>query len=210
MKIVKKWIIQLGANFNWILTQIENHEALVDSAINEMKSSRLNAVRQLGRIENDGKKLKQKLVELNNESELWKSRALSIHEKDRNRALECIKRQKITEKQISYLEVQSLNQQKLEKGLSEDLSNLDLKLEELKRKKNEYTAREARGEILESKLNSEMSIIGEIDDIFERWDSKIAESESFKNLKDSFEDQFLIQEEAKELEESLDQLIGSN
>lgn len=207
MKSLKRMTSSIVASFDWMVSQVENHESLVNSAIKEVQESGAKARVQLKRVQQDGKNMRKRLSELRDADEKWRERAITIADIDEKRALECLRRRKRVQKEITDLEVQEREHAKLEKQLSEDLTLIDDRLIALRQQRNLLRTRQSRAEALTALKENDSHIISEIDDIFDRWETKVAEYEIQANCNsksyDDFETEFVSTEEEAELKEML-------
>ncbi len=207
MKALKRWTTSISSSFDWVISQVENHETLVGSAIREMQHASAKAKMQLNRVKKDGSAMRERLAELKEAEKLWQDRALSVHTSDPQKALECIRRKKRSEREIKAIEGHIKEHRKLEKQLSGDLETIHSRISELKRKKNAFAARQYRAEAAQAGQREDIGLITEIDEIFDRWEGRLAQCEAFESVPDGFEDDFLQEEEDQQLEAELEALI---
>lgn len=210
MKTLKRWTASIATSFDWVISQVENHEALVNGAMREMQQAAAKAKGQLARVRRDGSAMRERLTELQKAQKLWEERAISIHESDRDKALECIRRKKRAETEITALERHIEEHGRIEKQLAQDMEAIHSRIAELKRKKNAFAARQYRAEAMQAGPSEDIGLITEIDEIFDRWDSKLAQCEPYESGADSFEEEFVQEEEQQDLQAELEELLGSN
>ena len=213
MNTLKRWTTSVLSSVDWMITQVENHEALVNSAIDEVQRSGARARVQLNRVTQDGRKMRARLEELREKELVWKDRAVKSAALDEARALECMKRSRRTQKEIESLEEQVKEHARIERQLTTDLGSIDQRLGQLKTQRNLLKTRQSRAEALRAFQAEDSHIISEIGDIFERWEVKVGEYELQGDCAlrggDDFEGEFVSQEEEEELRESLKKLLGS-
>ena len=94
MGIVRRFTSTVSSSFDWVITQIENHEALVGAAIRDAQGAVAKARAQLQRVKGDGQRLRERLSEAQTNMELWQDRAIRIAKTDQERAIECLRRKK--------------------------------------------------------------------------------------------------------------------
>ncbi len=210
MNLFKRWTSSVYSSFDWMISQVENHEALVTSALREMKQAGGKANAQLKQIQRDGAAMRSRLAELEQAETSWKERALKAHESDRERALECLQRKKAVENERKALSEQLQDHEKFEKQLTADLKVIEQRIAELKRKKHTLCARQHRSDALRASAPEEIGLIAEIDDIFERWEIKLDQREEFSFAKDSFEEEFVAEESREALNAELDQIVADS
>jgi phage shock protein A len=211
MKTLRRWTSAISSSFEWMVGQIENHEALVSSAIKEVQEAGARAQVQLKRMRNDGQQMRKRLEELRSQSVAWTERAKASATQDEKRALECLRRKKRGDEQLAELETQEREHTKLEKQLSQDLVSIDERLTRLRQQRNTMRTRQSRAEALQALQSDDGQAISEIDDIFDRWETKIAEYEAVGACRlernDDLETQFTTEEEERELRSTLNALL---
>jgi len=214
MGTLRRFTSSIAAHFNWMISQIENHEALVNSAIRDVQESAGRAKVQLKRVVVDGQKMRQRLVELQESVGLWEERAKKSASIDEKKAMECLRRKKKALRQISDLEEQEREHARIQKQLESDLVLLDERLKQLKQQRNLLQTRESRAKALGSLQQENASLIGEIDDIFDRWEAKVNEYEIRGECaiasEDDLGEEFSSEEEEAELKIELAKLTGSD
>ena len=200
MNFLRQLTISIGSSFDRVMSQIENHEALVASALKEMQKGRAKAKVQLQRVRRDGEQMKMRVSELQEADIRWKERALRVREEDEKKAIECLRRRKQVQRELESLEGQYREHEKFEQQLTLDMKTIDARISELQRKKNELSARQTRTQALNGSAQVDnLGMITEVSDIFDRWEVKIGENEIGCENKDSFEDDFISEEEEKDL-----------
>lgn len=214
MKTIRRWTSSIVSSFDWMISQVENHDAVVNSALKEIQESGARAKVQLTRVGQDGEKIRKRLVDMRESAELWKGRALKSAKLDEKRALECLKRKKRLEVAIAELEGQERTHAKLERQLAEDLILIDEKILGLKQQRNILRTRQSRAEAFRALQGQDSHMISELDDIFDRWETKVTQYELQGNLisseDDDFENEFASEEEESELRNQLKDLINDD
>jgi phage shock protein A len=209
MNLFKRWTVTASSGFDWMISQVENHEALVGSALKEMQETGAKASAQVKRVKRDGERLNTRIDELMQTEMLWEQRALRIHESDRERAVECLRRKKQTEAERLRLQQQRIEHQRLEQQLSKDVQLIEERIATLKRRKNAMSAREYRADALAMQAPEDVRVQNDIDEMFERWENRLDKKEAFEIEADHFEESFVSVEEREDLSEALDDLISS-
>jgi phage shock protein A len=213
MNRVKRWTLGIFSSFDRMISQVENHEAIVNSAIKEVTEAAARAKVQLARVQKDGTRMRHRLNELREENTKWRERALKAAALDEQRALECMRRTKRTEQQIKHLEQEERSHARLETQLGEDLKKVGERLLKLKDQRNLLRTRQSRAEALRAAQDPDTVIISDLEDIFDRWETKIAEYELQGTVTAADEDvlaqEYQSQEEEFELREELKRLIDA-
>ena len=206
MKIFKRWTSGVVASFEWVANQVENHEALVAAAIREMEESVAKARVQMQRVQKDGSTLKKHLEKAQSDIEVWTERARQSSEENKEKALECIRRKRKAEREAESLKVRFEEHLRVERQLSQDLETVQARLVDLRQKKNSFLARKYNSEAHRAGSPDHVGLIHEIDDIFERWEVRLAQCEPVHESADTFAQEFEEKEELEDLEAELEQL----
>jgi phage shock protein A len=211
MNALKRWTTTLTASFDAVISQIENHDALVSGALKEAQDTGARARVQLKRVNSDGQRLRKRLAEARGNEELWSERALKSAALDEARALECLRRKKRLQHEIGELEGQLREHGKLETQLGGDLKSIEERLTRLNQQRNLLRTRQSRAEALKAVQDDGSNLFSEIDGIFERWETKVSQYECqagcLGEQSDDLEKDFVSQEEEGELRAALSDLL---
>ncbi|HEY3494292.1 MAG TPA: PspA/IM30 family protein [Polyangiaceae bacterium] len=185
------------AKIDGLIAQIENHEAQVTSALKDLEQGISRSKVQLVRVERDGAALRQALAEEKEAIERWRERAR--REEVEQRALECLRRSKRSEARTGELATQSSEHERVEQQLRRDVQTLERRLVELRQQRNTMRTRQSRAEALEVVQGSASLDGTEIGAIFERWETRVTESEiasgCLTTSADSLDEEFSTAEE---------------
>jgi phage shock protein A len=197
MARIKRWTHGFVASIDSMIVQVENHEALATSALRDLEQGVARSKVQLMRVERDGRALKQALDEERDAAVRWRERAQ--REQDDARALECLRRHKRSETRVNELVQNHADHQRIEAQLKRDVQTLERRLLDLRQQRNTMRTRQSRAEAFNAVQGSGDAQTGEIGEIFERWETRVAESEVASGCLiatvDSFDDEFLDAEE---------------
>lgn len=214
MRTLKRIGTTIIASFDSVVTQVENHESIVNAAIREVQESGGRAKVQLNRVRQDGQTMRRRLIELREQSELWQERAKQTAGLDQKRAIECLRRKQRSEKSIVDLEVQEREHNRFEKQLAADLLIMDEKVTKLKQQRNLLRTRQTRAEAMKLLQSDDSSLVTEIDDIFDRWEMRVgeyeAQSSALATAVDELEEDYSLQEEEEALNTELQKLLAQS
>ncbi len=210
MSIIKRWTTSIAWSFDQLMNHVENHEALVSGAIREMQEFGAKARVQLKRVQRDSRTMQQRVKELEEVQALWAERALRVMNSDNEKALDCLRRRRRAAAECAALKEQLREHLQVEEQLVADLAVIKERIEELKRKKNELCAREYRTQAAQAGQLTDLGLVREIDEIFNRWEMKVGVCESFVEPPDTLEDSFVAEEERQMLEAELVALVRSS
>lgn len=207
MKIFKRWTASVVTSFDNIIGQVENHEAVVAASIKEAQEATTKAQVRLKRLQRDKVNMDNRLTKLRQSHEAWTQRALQVKDVDKEKALECLRRRETVSAEITSLEDELKKHTQLESQLTRDIESIAQRVRELKRRKNEFSAREYRAKAIESSQFDNEELSNELETVFERWEVKLSQSEAYAEPAfDNFEDSFIKDEERAALEQALDEL----
>jgi phage shock protein A len=201
MARIKRWTHGFVASIDNMIVQVENHEALATSALRELEQGVARSKVQLGRVERDGRSIAQSLTEEREATERWRDRAR--REPDEARALECLRRHKRSVARVAELARNDEEHSRIEQQLRRDVQTLERRLQELRQQRNTMRTRQSRAEAFGVAQGQGEVESGEIAEIFERWETRVAETEVRSGCLvgsiDSFDEEFLDAEEAASL-----------
>lgn len=213
MNSLRRLTASILSSFEGVIGQLENHEALVTTAIREAERSAGRAKTQLIRVQKDGIAMRKRIEELREQASTWEERAKRIAEQDQTKALECVRRRQRHLSEAAKIEEQAIGHVKLERQLNADLAVVQEKLNALRHQRNIMRTRESRAEALRVVHSVDSSTIGEIDDIFDRWEARISACEhhvesSVTSEVDELTQEFSSKEEEGELQAILATLVS--
>ena len=177
MNVIRRLTTGIISSFEALVGQIENHEAQVTCAIRDAEAAAGRATAQLSRVTKDGTAMRRAIEENVEKARLWEERARLCAASDEAKALQCVKLRQQHLARSKSLEEQALSHGRLEKQLSADLSSVREKLSQLKTQRNLMRTRQSRAEAFLQVNSTDSRMIGEIDDIFDRWESRISACE---------------------------------
>lgn len=207
MKSLKVLATSISAGFEKFVNQIENHEAIVDSAIAEAQTAYSRAKVQLTIIKKDHNILEDRKQKLGEQIALWEQRARITGATDKEKAIQCLYRKKNCESELNRVANQLKDQIVLQTALQNDLNNIHNKIEELKKRRSEFIARQSCCDAIRAANASDFTVLNDIDDVFGRWEVKLANYEIDKVVEDDLEQEFIEQEQKSELEAELNALM---
>ncbi len=206
----KRWTHGVVASIDSLIVQVENHEAQVTSTLRELEQGVARSKVQLMRVERDGAALVQALAEEREAANRWRERAM--REEQEARALECLRRHKRCERRVLELAQNQAEHARVEQQLKRDIRTLEQRLLELRQQRNTMRTRQSRAEAFSVVQGSGDVENGEIGAIFERWETRVAETEIASGCliatlgMDNFDEEFLDAEELASLKLELGDL----
>ena len=211
MSIFKRLTATFSSRVDQMVSQIENHDAVVEVAIKESRQATAKAKVRLARVQRDGEVLRSKITQLQKDETLWTNRAREVAHKDQERALECVRRRKICQKQFEQYEHALKKHEALEQKLAQDIHAAEHKLAEMNQQRNLMRTRQSAAEALNSISGVDETVALDVAEAFERWEVKVTESELEVGSIDSvdlLEREFMQAEDKQALQAELEELLA--
>jgi phage shock protein A len=165
---------RLGAELDAMIRHVENHEALVASAVRELEASIAHTERERGRAATTNAKLRATLREERDAASSWRARAL--RETVEARGIECLRRSKRCERRVHDVD------QRLGESLERE-ARLRARGETLRANLAEFREQEALLRERQSTAHDETSprtpLLSSLDlaDLLARWEAHLCEAE---------------------------------
>lgn len=213
MQRIRLWTASLVSRVDSMVTRIENHESLAQSAIRDVRRSAARARVQLRRVRADGARIRERLEAEADAETTWRERAAACAESDREKAIECLRRSRQAGRQRKELARRLDEHRHIEKQLTADVGRVDDRLSKLEDQRNLLTTRQSRAEALGCVREAQAPLGVDVDEIFGRWETQVAEREyvgdCVADAADRFESDFDEADEKAALDAELDELLGA-
>jgi hypothetical protein len=162
-----------GARLDGMIRKVENHEALVESAVRDVERSLERAVRDHERACDATKRLRAELVEERSAIVSWRERAL--REPVEARGVECLRRSKRSEATARDLAARLTDCEAVETRFGSHATLLRRKLAEFYEQMDRLAARQAEGETLG--VPNAPHADAELTELLERWEAQVRDTE---------------------------------
>jgi len=211
MNSLKRLYISIKGQIDHAADDFENHEALATVAIKDLHAIASKTRMQLHRICKMTEQYQNQLAEKKQQESLWTARAIKAKKQDEAKALECVKRLRQTQKQITLFEQQHEESTKQEIKIQADLNAIEEQLLILKNKKEMLSARQNRSHLQSVIQDNQFNSLDNVQQVFDRWEGRIVstEYEIPSTPEDSLKNSFEQEEDALELKMMLDELSES-
>lgn len=177
MSFIKRLTATLSANVDHAISQIENHDAVVDAVLYETRDAAARLKVQLSRAHAETRRLSGEIARLDSEERQWVQRAKRVAVEDEQRAMACLRHRDACREQRASLASRHGKHREIEHRLEGDLARLSKRLEEINTRRQELRGRElsARGSRAVADLQRESAL--DVDRAFERWEVEVTRSE---------------------------------
>lgn len=215
MNSIKRLFVSIKGQIDHVADEFENHEALAGVAIKDLQEMTKKTKLHLFRVSKMTEHYQKQLQEQQEQAALWSERAIKSKQDDEQKALQCVKRLRQAQQQISLFEQQYRQSKAQEEKINTDLNKIQDQLHIIKNKKEILAARQNRSNA-QGIFQDSSSPLQEVDNLFERWEGSVVSSESDQpNLSefsdtDSFANTFEMDEDKLELSMMLDELIAAD
>lgn len=212
MNGMKRLTLSIRAKLDQVLSEVENHEALAQSALKELHESIASARVGLCRVERDEARLHKQKEDAQTSAKRWRERAK--RESDQNDALECLRRGRQAEELSSSIAQRLVDQKSIRERLAAEVRQLEVRYSELQSRYHLMRTREARARAFETLQHDVAGVGGEMERVFERWEGRVTRSEYEGGVvldsESDLETRYLEEEERESLLVELQALRGES
>lgn len=211
MSLFKRLSATLISRIDQVVGEIENHDAVIQVALNDMRKKIAEARVRLARIQREAERLQREAEEQRQSAERWRQRAVATAAQDEGKALECLRRAQQCDQQMNRLQAALAQFEQSGERLGQDIEASEQRLCELKQKHTLMRARQSSSAALNATHETEGDVLRQLDDSFDRWEVKISQIElaiDHPEPVDHLERDFLSHEQEGELRDELAQLLG--
>ncbi len=177
MGIINRITTTLTASVDKAVSQVENHDAVIDVSIKDCRAALAKAQVRHSRVKKDRDNLQSKLQELQEMEVTWVNRAKSVAAQDEKIALDCLHRKNICKQRISDTQKSLSQHNELELRVSGSIKKIEQRLADITQQRNMMRSRHSAADALRTINSIEGSSNNDIDDTFERWETVISEAE---------------------------------
>jgi phage shock protein A len=165
----------VDARLDGMIAKVENHEALVESALRDVEASLDRTERERARAASANERLREGLAEEREAAMSWRDRA--IREPVEARGVECLRRSKRAHGRADELAERLHKTATFEARLASRAEFFEQKLAEFREQKELLRARQSRTEgASEARMPGRPPAM-ELAELFERWETHVSESE---------------------------------
>ena len=213
MRPVSRIMATITAQFDQLVNQIENHEAVAEASLRQLRQDISGARVQYKMMQKDIESLVSQQQRLEKDLSTWQARAVQDSETDKEKALHCMRKIKLVEKDLEQLAERQSQLEEAADKLQSQLTRVESQYKDLSAKLQAFRGRDKAAAMATSAME-QADYTDSIDDVFNRWDRKILYKEvstdfDSDQIVDEIEQEFKTEEELKDLEMSLRQLVDA-
>lgn len=212
MNLFKRLFVSVNSTVSNMVDQLENHEAIANSMIEEVAEAVAKVKVQYGQMCRKCKSLENHLEKVEKDITLWKERIRKIQTTDKEKALRCTKKLKELLEEKAQVEKELDQKNAMKTQIGNDLKRIEQKYKELQSKKEVMVSRQACAEVSKTVADSDTSMSKDIDQLFNRWDVKVTKHELIGgdcvHEVDELAEEFRSEEEDIELQELLHNVVN--
>lgn len=212
MSRIRIWTAGLVSRVDGMVSRIENHEAVAQSAIAEVRAAAARASVRLRQVRADGARQRERLAALRESEAGWRERARRRAD-DEATALECLRRSRRDARRAADLADRVREHERVEKQLAADVATVEERLLQLEAQHHVLATRQSRAEALRGAQHASAPFGSDLQEIFGRWEVQVAEREfagGCFDAGDALEEDFDREEEEASLRAELDALARTD
>lgn len=211
MSILKRLSTTLISRIDRVVTEIENHDAVIQAALNEMNSKMAKAKIALNQACRERDRIKTELETQQSNVHRWQERAIICAKTDESKALECLRRSHKSRDRAAVLQ-KSLDEytRSIEK-MTGNIQSSAQRLNEMKQRLTLMRAKQATNKTdatIHSTCGDAESIV---EDTFNRWEMHLNHDDipldCTTDDMDELEHEFITQEQQNDLRSELTALL---
>lgn len=208
MSLIKRLSATLFARLDGVVSEIEDHEAVVQTSIDELRQRIARARARLNQMQRDEQQLADRIDRLREDTERWGERARRCAAEDEARALSCLERRRQCRREAERLQRSLDACRDGAARLTRDVEESETRLQLLHQRHTLMRARQC-GTAART-AGQETGLLQEVEACFERWDTRLTERELALGdiaLEDPLDEGFSRREKDEDLRAELEALL---
>jgi len=211
MSLFKRLSATLVSRVDRVVGEIENHSAVAQASIIDMRKKVAEAKVRLSQVQREGDKLKQQIDEQNENVERWRQRAIECAQSDEAKALQCVQRSRQCQQQSDVWKQSHQQYIQTAEKLAQNIETSESRLYAMQQKVTLMQARQSSNAAMHMTTQHDEDKELFLNDTFERWEINLTAGEmALDNHKpiDSLEHEFISKELEQNLRGELSMLIA--
>ncbi len=217
MSLFKRLSITLFSCLDGVVNDIENHDALIEAAIEVQSKKIASAKYQLLQLSCRLKSISSEITQLDNQQSLWRKRALAAAEENQEKALVCLQRKRDLQRQLERTNLSEQEYIKACEILERDINNSESELNDFKQKRALLKAKQSSNDVLQRVESGSRSNSKEMEKTFACWEANLSEKNIFlarinnsDEEIDQLEKDYLKEENQLSLKQELSELMSEH
>ncbi len=202
MSIFKRLSATLVSRIDQVVGEIENHDAVVQVTLQDMRKHIAEAKVRLGQVHRERARLKQQIEAQQEDAGRWRERALACAGSEEAKALECLRRSRDCRQRAEKLQQALLGFEATAEKLAADIDASEQRLAQNKQKLTLMRARQSTSSALNATGEEGEDASQLLDDTFDRWEINISQAEMIGDAPQDI-DPLAREFSTRELEEEL-------
>ena len=211
MSIFKRLSATLVSRIDQVVGEIENHDAVVQVALQDMRKRIAEAKVRLGQVHREQARLKEQIQAQQDDARRWRERALACAASDEAKALECVQRSRHCGQRAEKLAQSLVRFEAIAEKLAGDIDTSEQRLARNNQKLTLMRARQSTSSALNATGEAGEGASQLLDDTFDRWEININQAEMIGDAQadiDPLEREFSTREQEEELRRELARLLA--
>lgn len=179
MSLFKRVSVAVSTRLDRLVGELENHDAVVEAGIRESRRLYAQAKVRYQRLQRDGESLRRRIAQCRADARSWRERALACTPTGagEEKALQCVRRARQSEREAASLEQRWQQHQAVERRLAADIDALRERVAQLAHRRSVMRGREATAHAAARVRQAECDPRLDLDETFERWEIRLTEAE---------------------------------
>lgn len=177
MSLFRRITTTVHASVERLVDLMENHEAVVNLALDESRQALARGKAQLGRIQRECERLRGQIRTLESEEARWVERARAVAATDETAALQCLQRRRDCRRQSEDIRQALAEHSGAEARLLEELRAGEERLQAATRQRDRLRTRQSAAEVNRALGGIAERFPPSLEDSFERWETRVLENE---------------------------------
>ncbi len=174
MKRLQRWTLGICSGVSETLGELENHEAVTQAALSDMRRSLARAQARAGSLRRHHEQLMNQSSRSLDEAQRWRTRAqLEVQE---GPAVECLRRSRAADQKSQLLRKRAEEGRAQLEEVEAQVRKEEARFVELQSKHRLFQARQAAAHASSACAQS-LGKSSRVDEVFERWELKISEQQ---------------------------------
>ena len=205
MNVFQRVTATVTQSIDKVVDQLENQDAVAQATLRQVRKNAAEAKVRLAALARDRDELAAKLESLQKVAQRWVERAAKIGDEDEGKALECLRRRRHAQTQITQTQTVLTEYDARVEQLGASVAQMDERLLSLMQKRNVLRTRDAVSNAQGTLRRLQEQDCDGLDAVYARWEARlladeyitpvVAQTDEFERGMDDEEEQLSLQAE---------------